>query len=729
MNFRVFFLIFVFSLFFSGCSTSTKSSNRLRLPASSIKNDCYKIIKNIFLEQSNSKLSINTVSKRVQQIEKGLLDSSLTKEHYEAFLYEMDSYKGILLDKGSDDLISSYYNVYHILLEGKRLSSQGEISSFVEKNLPTFKDIASKLDLFKSSKVAVVKEKEILELEKIFFGDLHKLGKVKTTQMNSEELLENLENYLSYTYLKSPGRILEDRTEEESTFMFSHWLKNNYKKINNSDSHKTLYDHFHEQKSLFLNEVKDMGKSDLLEISVKAKEGHLESYNIISAKLLSEIESVDDLKKSTINLLHQFKALDSNFRYSEFESYLRKNNFFTDENLKKIKELSLKNEEYNFGRFLQDSYLKFAPYAATPIKEKKTIIEKLKETAMKSIGMLEKEVDTCSGFTCIFKKAKEKIEIIFKPDFYRRSFSCMTHNPVVMKNLVVELGITWSAIYTYYKMNSENYERFPYEIFAHSLVFAPIMNEANCRASFKSHLNFGDQILKQTVLQANSTKVRWFAKNLTSLTAKGTISTLGLIAFTMSADRIALALGESILRPAVLSDTIKMLPFMLLYNSVWKGTKDLLIVNPLRHKIIPRITESFAKKVGLNKAIIGTAIGLDIALFYYISQYNEWEYLRYYRDNVLPKLMNIFGLTPTNVEEETDKREVDFDVEKVVSHENIKESEDEIVAETKLSNGVETKMIIEKLPNGEIRIKEVEVNAPDEVIDQITDSMVSPNGN
>ena len=69
-----------------------------------------------------------------------------------------------------------------------------------------------------------------------------------------------------------------------------------------------------------------------------------------------------------------------------------------------------------------------------------------------------------------------------------------------------------------------------------------------------------------------------------------------------------------------------------MYFSIWGNLKYLLVNNPLRHKLIPKLSKFIADKTKLKKSYTVIQTGIDMGAYYFLSKYHTWEYLNFYKN-------------------------------------------------------------------------------------------------
>ncbi|MCP4913573.1 MAG: hypothetical protein GY909_10675 [Oligoflexia bacterium] len=723
--------LFAMTFLLIGCSSVSKDMNShesaWRGPSSSKDTNCYSLMRQLYEGRRQGSWSSSTIKNRLAQINERIASNDITslREEFPLMIREVNNLKDEANALNDSQAIELAIEVYASVTEAQSKSGVN-ISSYLSEKFPRLFEATQELFEKVSSSKAKKKGSVSVQLDQAFGGDVSSIGSKRLRQFDDDSVVKDeLEKLAYYSHLKDPARVISRKGSDFDYDLFNAWMTGpgNIGPFDLS-SNKSLKEVYEELKDTFTDAVKTLSKKDKEELFDLSKQVHLQKYNDLTRIEIGSIENAKDFRDYTYQLMFHFRKIEDRFKDFDFEEkWLRERKFFSEDNFEGIKSAAGDSNK-TIGELLEKEYVNFAPYSEIPLKVDKKLTDRMKDGMMAVVGRVKDEVDSCKTPTCIAKRIKDKITPIFSRDFYSNKFSCMVKNPLVIRNMVIELSIAWSAIIIYYKENQELFERFPYELIANGAVFAPIMNEANCRASFKGNLSFGRLATKAEVFPANSTRLARYFGNLKSLGYRGTLSTIGLITFTWGFDQLALAMGQAIARPLDMSEMMKVLPFLLLYNGVWNNVKGLAFINPIRHKLIPRFAKAFQKRFKLPGTSLLMQAGLDFGFFYYISKYNSWEYLSYYKEKALPALMGMFGLT--QVEEEEERENTDFVTgrEVTVTDEVVNEDEDSITYERSLSNGVETKLVMEKQADGSIRIVEVAVDAPDEVIEEAVDAIV-----
>ena len=233
------------------------------------------------------------------------------------------------------------------------------------------------------------------------------------------------------------------------------------------------------------------------------------------------------------------------------------------------------------------------------------------------------------------------------------------------------------------------------------------MAEGNCRATFKGSLPFGTVLPKDEVFASIAKKSGRTFKAWRGVAMRGFMASAGMLGMTMGFDHLFLAMGHSIAKPLALNDLIVLMPLTFLYHGAWYGLKNLAIINPMRHKILPKLASILTRKKGRNLNFWMVQTGLDAAMFYALISYNEWEYVEFYHEKLLPFITGAFtaGVTLDH------KREISKDGRTLDSFEGVTE------------DGVATHTVIEE-DEGQISLESVDANVPDNELERWADEIL-----
>ena len=476
----------------------------------------------------------------------------------------------------------------------------------------------------------------------------------------------------------------------------------------------------------------DLTKSGKKKVSLEIKELHRKAYNDLESFDISKIKGIKEFQQKTALVLHHFNRVDEVFRGEDFYFWMKETGQLTDDLLKKLKSRAEKGELVTMGTFLRQKYENFAPYSKTDPFSEKGFFKAWHARSKAMVGKFDSELKACNDVddskSCIFRVFNTRLSRLFASDFYKTNFSCVAKNPVVLRSTIMDVAVSWGALFMYYNEAKDTMDRFPLELLVVGSIFTPIYAEANCRSSFKSPLKFGSKLTKAEAFPSKPLKLkRWF-KDQRSLAGKGALYTVGLAAATHGFDQIALAMGSELANPLGLKGTLQSIPFLFLYTGVWSNVRRVAINNPLRYKILPKLAEKISKKINKPGTGLAIAAGLDFGAYYYLSKYGAWEFLTLYKTTVMPWLMASFGIGSAVVA--TKDNYIDIEAPNLdvtpIEGEKVEVIEDEKTMKVirTLPNGVVTSASVEKLPNGNVKLLEVDMDMPDSVLDELADKIL-----
>ncbi len=583
----------------------------------------------------------------------------------------------------------------------------------------------------------IKKSQEITKIEEEAQAAVKEL---KAEEIESMELVSRRSAIIQGVWAKlksSDADINGDLTKEELTD-FTYWLFSKVDLDQFDDVH--VYDSINSWLKEYRDVAKHMSKATRKDMIIEGKKNLLTVYNQVTIKHIDDFTSVDELKKNSFIHLELFSLLEPKFNQDGFTKYLMEKNFFSEESLQYYR--GVRNAEgidVNLGMMLREQYQKFAPYQDRPPVVNKSFAEVTVERTRDLWDKLSKGQKSCSDLDCYNKQARNGWLEIFSSRPYKNAFSCMRNNPVVLKSMVMDLALVWGGLTWFYYQNPDSFQRFPLEIMINGAAFAPVMAEANCRASFKGDLAFGTQIPEKEVITNALTKTNRVFKTLRGVAFKGFMSSVGLLSLTSGFDHLFLALGHSVATPLSLNDMVVLLPVSFLYHGVWLGVKNMAVMNPIRHKFIPRLAQAIANKTGLKKAYWPLQTGLDFGAYHGFAALGRWDYMIFYSAVLLPFIHEHFAVgndlehkqelikdeviehTFTGVSESGVKTEVVLVEDKQARPEAGVVKMDEASGE---ANPIGADLA-ESVEKGTIQVKSVDVEVPDDVIDSWADKILS----
>lgn len=488
-------------------------------------------------------------------------------------------------------------------------------------------------------------------------------------------------------------------------------------------SQKKLSELYAELQSAYKADAHSFSKSkeDAVAFSKAAKESNWARYENLRSKELKSLESTADFDLHILQLLESFKSLDANFKAQEFYVWLQ-----SREHIAKLAVLKKEDPGMLLGQWLKKEYLLFAPYSKQPPKLSKATALRVKNQARDISRQMVTDLKNCKQRSCYAEVFRSNFSRHLRGAYVLKPFSCLQKNPLIVKSLIMDNSIAFSALAAYYFYNRHRFDRFPVELVFNAILFSPALSEAYCRASFRSSLSFGDKLVSKNVFPGKKQRMASFRKNMNMLIGRGAMFSAGLVGFTYAFDQLFLALGGELARTVTFKENLMTLPFIFLHAAVWSSAKNLAFVNPLRHKLIPKLSESIAEKLGKRRLGVGIQTALDVAAYFPISKYNSWEYLYAYRQQVMPAMMGVLGISVLSGESEKKSSELESsptEVANVVS-ETFHETDQSIQIQRSLSNGVKSSLELEKLDNGNVRLKHVDMDIPNELIEKMSSQAV-----
>lgn len=688
-----------------------------RNPSSTGKN-CITLLGEIYDETSPSHLALNQLTKMEAQ----LATPSETAEstlRFEEYLSDLRGKVLVLDDKNLDDswisLMSSFqqYKYSDSSFENFKSTWSNYKKSFFQK-------------WRKAEKKQLLKKSE--EVTNIEIEAKNAVKELKSEEMESLELVDRRSEIIHGVWAKlrnSDSRLNSDSNydiDKAEMTDFTYWL------FSKADLDQFSGEHVYDGINAWLKEyrelAKHMSKNTRNNIITEGKKNLLTLYNQVIIKHIDDLANIDELKKRSFIQMELFSLLEPKFDQEAFSKYLLDNNFFSEDTLRRYRGIrDAEGIDVNLGMMLRDQYQKFAPFQDLDPVVDKSFAEVTIERTRGLWDKFSKGQKACADLDCYNKQARNGWLEIFSSRTYKNAFSCLRSNPVVLKSMVMDLGLIWGGLTWYYNKNPDSFQHFPIEIMVNGAAFAPIMAEANCRASFKGDLAFGTQIPEKEVIPNLLTRTNRVFKKLRGVALRGFLSSVGLLSVTAGFDHIFLALGHKIATPLSINDMAALLPISFLYHGVWLGVKDLAVMNPIRHKVIPRLARAIAKKMGISKAYWPLQTGLDFGAYHSFAVLGKWDYMVFYSAVLLPFIQQHFSVGN------------DLQHKQVLIKDNVVEH----TFKGKSEAGVKTKVVITEdksgTPNagvinqgdkkGTIQVKSVDIEVSDKTIDSWADKILS----
>ncbi len=660
-----------------------------RTPAQSSQKGCFSILDNLF---KNTKVT-RQLKKEVSEV----ADKFGNDDGQEALRSMVDRLQEDVSQLGSEELDSSWLRLRAIYTRYSEKVADGH--SDFSRLRGEFKEVSEEfITLYSQVRRPVVSNNHQERLE--MMRPLISRGEESVSQYEKKNI--EFRRYIAYKDF-TEDLSYSDREELQA---FGWWAQKNIEFDDFRDQKfESLY---RRKKEEFRKAYKAMSKAEKTNLEFSGKESALKQYNELADKTLTFETSADELRSEALLLLKTFGDLEPNFRSNDFLVWLFKEEKLNRAKMKDALNLAQKEGfELKLGDFLRQSYKEYAPFQnlAPPPKadDAKGVVEKVKSW----LPTFKQEAPECESLECVMNRTTRSWKRFFGAKYYKDSLSCLAHNPLVMKSLVMDVGIVWATLYWHYRNNPEEYQRFPYEILINGAVFAPILAEANCRASFKSALPFGDPLPKSEVFTSKGKRyARWF-KNWQGIAFKGVISSVGLMTMTYGMDSFLLAMGHAIAKPLDLNNMLVLLPVTYLYHGVWMGFKQMAIINPLRHKILPRLAQIIERKTKLKGSSWLLQTGLDFAAFKALLLYNSWDYLVIYQAKLFPFMTGLFSAGVTLEHE----RGISPDGKVLDTFEGVSEA------------GVKTETVLSE-EDGQVRLESVDIDVDDEALESWVDQML-----
>ncbi len=524
----------------------------------------------------------------------------------------------------------------------------------------------------------------------------------RISQLSEGEKVDDFVRYMLFRELTSTTTEAERLDYQR----FSWWVLQNRDLLNQSQD--SFQEFFQREFPNFKKAFESMTKKQRASFEEQGRESMLVLHNQLVQKKFSTTYTEEELKKDTVLLLRLYRDLEPNFEEQRFLDYLFKEGELGAAKLKELKDLAQKEGFYpELGDVIKQSYKRFASFQDTPPFSDKTLLERTKEKVKNFWEVFKKQSKECQSLDCVTERSREGWTKIFKSRFYKDSFSCLAHNPLVLKTMTMDTALVWGALIWHYKNNEEKFQRFPYEVIVGGAVFAPMMAEANCRATFKNSLPFGSEIPREEVFASLWKKGKRSFKAFRGVAFRGFLASAGTLGLTFGFDHLMMALGHSISKPLGLNEVIAMMPLTFLYHGVWLGIKNVAVINPIRYKVLPRLAEILTKKKGRNLNFWLLQTGLDFGAFYALMNYNQWETVALYQEYLLPVITGAFtaGVTLEH------RREISQDGQTLDTFEGV--TEDGISSHTVISE-----------EDGQIRLEEMDVDVPEDELERWADEIL-----
>jgi len=581
--------------------------------------------------------------------------------------------------------------------------------------ISVFQEMKQKGSNFEDSLVKWGKQKERFFSK---WNALEKAGKndIEMNAPKADKLLVDGGNGLSYLLLRyeDPDAVGSDARNYQN---FSYWLYSKTE-LEHPSGDELNRAYLQSLKNEYDQLAKKFSKNRLKSIEEVGKKNILTHHNILTEKKLDNIFSVEELRQNSRAYIQLFSLIEPNFNKKGFLKFLEKNDFFSDASMSHYQTLKkAEGIDIDLGMMLREQYQKYTPFQnRKPIFDKE-IIDKLQADNLDLWQKLRIKQRECFDLDCYNKRASWGLFEIFRGRYYKQAFSCLGNNPLVLKSLVMDIGIVWGGLAYLYSRDTEEYQRFPYEMMISGAVFAPVMAEANCRASFKGNLSFGTQLPEKEVFANVITKTKRLSGHFSSIATRGFLASMGMLSMTAGIDHILLGLGHSIATPIAMNDILTLIPAAFLYHGAWYGVKSLGIMNPIRHKIVPKLAEVLSRKLRVKKAYWPLQTGLDFGVYHAFSTLGRWDYLIFYSAVLYPFTKEFF-----TVGNDLEHKE-ELIKEDIIEHTYTGTSDAGVETEVVLIEDRTSPAEADAIPmegassKGSIQLKSVDIDVPDKVID------------
>lgn len=681
-------LIFLF--FFTG-SCSQRTVSYYRSPAANETTGCFGLMRGL-LQMMGPEAALK---KRITSVQKLVAKG----EGIDEFRTLVDDLTENSVRFEDEELSSSAVRLHNIFTE---------YSEAVAANTEDYASFATRLS--EVSQELIERQKSIAPGKRVVRNEEH-FEMLRFMEDKADDLVSNFnETQRSDELLKTIifKEFTSTTTEAERLDYqrFSWWVLQNKKTL---DQASGSFEQFYQKEFPNFKKAFDkMNRSQRKAFEDKGREAILAQHNKLVKKQFTESYDENSFKEDTLLLLRMFRDLEPNFEEDRFLEWLFKEGELGEAKLRELKALAQKEGfDLELGDVLRQSYKRFASFQDQPPFTDKNLLEQTKEKIANFWNIFRKESRECASLDCVTEKSSEGWKKIFKSRFYKDSFSCLSHNPLALKTMAMDTALVWSALIWHYKGKEEEFQRFPYEIIVGGAVFAPMMAEANCRASFKNSLPFGGEIPKDEVFAGLLKKGKRSFNAFKGVAFRGFLASAGTLGLTFGIDHLFMAMGHSIAKPLGLNEFIALMPLTFLYHGVWLGIKNVAVINPIRYKVLPRFAEILTKKKGRNLNFWLLQTGLDFGAFYALLNYNQWESIAIYQEQLLPMLTGAFT-AGVAIEH---KREISQDGKTLDTFEGV--TEDGISSHTVISE-----------EEGEIKLESMDVDVPDSELEKWADEVL-----
>ncbi|WP_372651786.1 hypothetical protein [Halobacteriovorax sp.] len=542
----------------------------------------------------------------------------------------------------------------------------------------------------------------------------------KVSDKIGDELISKIPNnrierdFQTFAYSK----LIQDNLKEIDPVEYNTWFRLNVDSVvakfdedkNISDTFDETLDAFKEWRAgngfSFKNMLKlKNGTNESKQVLKNLEESAMADYNAIIGAKINSYDTYQDFLDDSVAAISNFNLFEENFQGPGYLRWLSENHFLSEDVFLKLKNGA--DDDQTLGDLLSNNYLEYIPFSKKPEMPKKSIKEKIRDYAIDMFTKKKKDIDECGGDPdCALKETKSIFQRMLGADDLKKNFSCLRQFPQARNAMYADFVVTWSMLGYLYKNNEENFERFPWEVVTSGLIFTPIMSEVNCQASFQTRNAFGGlvNIAKQP------SKTRAFLKNWRRVTGVSIASGVGLVGLGLGFNQLYAALGHPVENSESLQEQMRMLPFMFMWSGVLGGLKNIAVLNPLKHKVIPKLAAMIQSKTGIASGSAISLTAMNVALVSANEYYSSVSFNEIWRYYIIPKYLEMIGYdSPGDQDLKGDTRVEAFDA-----------NTDIFI--TEYEEGVKTSVKVEKSYDDEgkeyIKVEDINIEIPDYFLEE-----------
>ena len=548
---------------------------------------------------------------------------------------------------------------------------------------------------------------ELAQVQKV----TERIGNLEVSRIPESRLERDFQTFVY-------SKMSQDNLKEIDPVEFNTWFRLNVDSVvSKFDDEKTISDNFDESLVSFrewksrdgfsfknLTKIKRASKQSK-EALKNIEESAMADYNNIISKKISSYDTYQEFLDDSVAAVSNFHLFEENFQGPEYLRWLSDNELLSENVFRKLKSGAEDNQ--NLGDLLSNNYLEFIPFSKKPKMPKKSIKEKISNYILDMFSKKKKDIDDCGrDIDCAAEETKSIFQRMIGADKFKKNFSCLRQFPQARNAMYADFAVTWSMLGYLYQSNNENFDRFPWEVVANGLIFTPIMSEVNCQASFQTRNAFGGAIN----IAKQPSKTRSFLRNWRRTAGVGITSGIGLVGLGLGFNQLYASLGYPVENSESLQEQMRMLPFMFMWSGVLGGLKNVAILNPLKHKVIPKLAGLIQSKTGIAAGSVVSLSALNLALSGANEYYSSFSFNEVWRYYVMPKYLEIIGYDSPG----------DQDLNGSTSVEAFDENTDIYV--TEYEEGVKTSVTVEKSYDSEgneyIKVEDIEIEIPDYILEE-----------